>query len=114
MTSRIFGGLASAAEKFVDWLGDMLFPAPPPTPDQAERMVRSAEEKQQAHEQTAQANERAEAQYWLVEEARRQAAKEREEAERAKTAAELYGTPRSYTQEQDNGRERDRGYERER
>jgi hypothetical protein len=114
ITSRIFGGLASAAEKFVDWLGDMLFPAPPPTPDQAERMVRSAEEKQQAHAEQAAHQERNESQYWLVEEARRQAAKEREEAERAKTAAELYGTPRSYTQEQDNGRERDRGYERER
>ncbi|MBV8401726.1 MAG: hypothetical protein JOZ17_23835 [Acetobacteraceae bacterium] len=112
ITSRIFGGLASAAEKFVDWLGDMLFPAPPPTPDQAERMVRSAEERQQANEQTAQHTERAEAQHWLVEEARRQAAKEREDAERAKTAAERYGTP--HAQEQDNGRERDRGYELER
>ena len=88
--------------------------APPPTPDQAERMVRSAEEKQQTNEQTAQHTERTEAQHWLVEEARRQAAKEREEAERAKTAAELWGTPRSYTQEPDNGRERDRGYELER
>ncbi|MBV8577307.1 MAG: hypothetical protein JOZ58_19985 [Acetobacteraceae bacterium] len=114
ITSRIFGGLASAAEKFVDWLGDMLFPAPPPTADQAERMVRSAEEKQQAHAEQAAHQERSEAQHWLVEEARRQAAQEREEAERAKTAAELYGTPRSYTQEQDNGRERDRGYELER
>lgn len=111
ITSRIFGGLANAAEKFVDWLGDMLFPAPPPTPDQAERMVRAAEENQQAHEQTAQAHERTEAHYWLVEEARRRAA-EREAEERAKTAAERYGRPRA--QEWDNDRERDRGYELER
>jgi hypothetical protein len=110
ITSRIFGGLASAAEKFVDWLGDVLFPAPPPTPDQAERMVRSAEEKQQAHAEQAAHQERNESQYWLVEEARRQAAKERGEAEQAKTAAERFGTPRA--QEWDD--DRDRGYERER
>lgn len=114
IVSRIFGGLARGVEKFFDFLGDMIAPAPPPTPDQAERMARSAEEKQQAHAEQAAHQERNEAQHWLVEEARRQAAKEREEAERAKTAAELYGTPRSYTQEQDNGRERDRGYELER
>jgi MobA/MobL family len=110
--SRIFGGLASAAEKFVDWLGDVLFPAPPPTRDQAERMERVAEERQQAHAEQAAQQERTEAQHWLVEEARRQAAREREEEERAKTAAERYGTPRA--QEWDNDRDRDRGYERER
>lgn len=112
ITSRIFGGLASAAEKFVDWLGDVLFPAPPPTKDQAERMERVAEERQQAHTEQAAQQERTEAQHWLVEEARRQAAQEREDAERAKTAAERYGTPRA--QEWDNDRDRDRGYERER
>ncbi|MBV8846030.1 MAG: hypothetical protein JO307_24740, partial [Bryobacterales bacterium] len=112
ITSRIFGGLASAAEKFIDFLGDMLFPAPPPTPDQAERMVRSAEEKQQAHAEQAAHQERTESQYWLIEEARRRVAeKEREEA-RAPTAAERFGTPRA--QEWDNDRERDRGYELER
>jgi hypothetical protein len=112
ITSRIFGGLASAAEKFVDWLGDVLFPAPPPTKDQAERMERVAEERQQAHAEQAAQQERTEAQHWLVEEARRQAAREREEEERAKTAAERYGTPRA--QEWDDDRDRDRGYERER
>jgi MobA/MobL family len=110
--SRIFGGLARGVEKFVDWLGDVLFPAPPPTRDQAERMERVAEERQQADAEQAAQQERTEAQHWLVEEARRQAAREREEEERAKTAAERYGTPRA--QEWDNDRERDRGYERER
>jgi hypothetical protein len=110
--SRIFGGLARGVEKFVDWLGDVLFPAPPPTKDQAERMERVAEERQQAHAEQAAQQERTEAQHWLVEEARRQAAQEREDAERAKTAAKLYGTPRSYTQEWDD--EHDRGRERER
>jgi hypothetical protein len=110
--SRIFGGLARGVEKFVDWLGDVLFPAPPPTRDQAERMERVAEERQQAHTEQAAQQERTEAQHWLVEEARRQAAREREEEERAKTAAERYGTPR--VQEWDDDRARDRGYERER
>ena len=105
-------GLSRMAEKFFETLSDFFAPRPPPTRDQAERMERSAEEKQQTHAEQAAHQERNESQYWLVEEARRQAAKEREEAERAKTAAERFGTPRSYTQEQDN--DRDRGYERER
>lgn len=110
IVTRILGGVSRMAEKFFDFLGDMIAPAPPPTPDQAERMVRSAEEKQQAHAEQAAHQERNESQYWLVEEARRQAAKERGEAERAKTAAERFGTPRA--QEWDD--DRDRGYERER
>ena len=92
----------------------MIAPAPPPTRDQAERMVRSAEEKQQVHTEQAAHQERNESQYWLIEEARRQAAQEREDAERAKTAAERYGTPRSYTQEWDDDRDRGRERERER
>jgi hypothetical protein len=77
-------------------------------------MERAAEENQQARaEQTAQ-TERTESQYWLVEEARRQAAREREEEERAKTAAERFGTYKPRAQEPDNERDRDRGYELER
>jgi MobA/MobL family len=111
--SGFLRGLSRMMERFFDFLGDMLFPAPPPTPDQAERMVRSAEEKQQAHAEQAAHQERNESQYWLIEEARRRVAEqEREDAARAKTAAERFGTPRA--QEQDNGRERDRGYELER
>jgi MobA/MobL family len=103
-------GLSQAVENFLESLSDFLAPAPPPTKDQAERMARSAEETAQANEQTAQHTERAEAQHWLVEEARRRAAQEREEAERAKTAAELYGTPRAqeWDDEHDRGRERER------
>lgn len=111
IVTRILGGVSRAVEKFFDFLGDMIAPAPPPTKDQAERMVRAAEENQQAHAEQAAQSERAEAQHWLVEEARRRA-QEREEEERAKTAAERYGTPRA--QEQDNERDRDRGYELER
>ena len=46
------------SQKFIDFLGDMIAPAPPPTPDQSERMVRSAEEKQQAHAEQAAHQER--------------------------------------------------------
>lgn len=91
-------GLSSMAESFIETLSNILFPPPPPTRDQAERMARSAEEKQQANEQTAQTNERAEAQHWLVEEARRRAAEK--EAGRSP--------------ESERPKEPDRGYERER
>lgn len=111
VVSRIFGGLARGVEKFIDFLGDMIAPAPPPTKDQTERMVRAAEENQQVHTEQAAHQERTKSQYWLIEEARRRA-QEREEEERAKTAAERFGTPRA--QEWDNERDQDRGYERER
>ena len=52
------------------------------TPDQAERQARSNAEQQEARAHEAAQAERAEAQHWLVEEARRQAAREREEEER--------------------------------
>jgi hypothetical protein len=84
-------GLSSMAESFIATLSNILFPPPPPTRDQAERMARSAEEKQQA-------NERAEAQHWLIEEARRRAAEK--EAGRSP--------------ESQRPKEPDRGYERER
>jgi hypothetical protein len=113
-TGGFLRGLARGVEKFLESLSDFLAPPPPPTRDQAERMARSAEEKQQAHaHQEAQA-ERDTGQYWLIEEARRRVAEqEREDAARAKTAAERFGTPRA--QEWDNERDQGRGgYERER
>jgi len=107
-TGGFMRGLASAAEKFIDFLGDMLFPAPPPTPDQAERMVRSAEEKQQAHAEQAAHQERTESQYWLIEEARRRVAEQERE-----DGLDRYRSGRS-RDDDDGGRERDRGYELER
>ena len=64
---------------FIFWLADSIAPPPPPTRDQAERMARSAEEKQEARAQQEVHAER-EAQHWLIVEAQQQAAREREEA----------------------------------
>lgn len=52
-----FGGVARAVEKVFDFFADMIAPAPPPTKDQAERMVRAADER---HEETATAQQTAE------------------------------------------------------
>ena len=43
--SNVSGSLAKVVENFLASLFDTLFPPPPPTRDQAERMARSAEEK---------------------------------------------------------------------
>jgi len=49
--TRVLGGLlgrlAHGVESFIAYLGDFLSPPPPPTQDQAERMVQVAEEKQE-------------------------------------------------------------------
>jgi hypothetical protein len=46
-TGRVLGGLASLAGKMFDFLSDMIAPPTPPTPEQAERMVQAAEERQE-------------------------------------------------------------------
>jgi MobA/MobL family len=107
IASRIFGGMARAVEKFFDFLGDMIAPAPPPTKDQAERMVRAAEENQQERAAETAQTERAEAQHWLIEEARRRAA-EREAGRSPESERPRDRDDDDYGRE----RERDRGYER--
>ena len=103
----IIGGLADGAEKALgaalDFAADFIAP-PPPTKDQAERMVRAAEETQQ---ERAGQTEHAEAQHWLIEEARRRAA-EREEEERFRSIMQKAARD----DERDRGYERERGYER--
>ena len=96
-------GLAS----FIGWLADSIAPPPPPTRDQAERIARSAEEKQEARQQR-------EAQEAAHEFLLREIERSRQSADQKPTAAELYGTPKPPAQERDNERERDRDYERER
>ncbi|MBV8576044.1 MAG: MobA/MobL family protein, partial [Acetobacteraceae bacterium] len=104
--SQIFGGIGKAFMSFIEQLADFLAPPPPPTPDQAERMARAAEEQQEAHaRQTAQAEQEA-AQHWLIAEAQRQAAREREEEDRFRRI--MRDAARA------EERDRDRGYERER
>ena len=44
-------GLGKIFASFINWLADSIAPPPPPTRDQAERMARSAEEKQEARAQ---------------------------------------------------------------
>jgi MobA/MobL family len=100
-------GLASVVGKFFDFLGDMIAPPPPPTRDQAERMVRAAEENQQERAAETAQTERAEAQYWLIEEARRRAA-EREAGRSPESERPRDRDDDDYGRE----RERDRGYER--
>jgi hypothetical protein len=97
-TGSFLGSLGKIFESFVGWLADSIAPLPPPTFDQAERMARSAEEKQEARAQQEAQAER-EAQHWLIIEAQQQAAREREEAQNE--------------QENARRREQDRGYERE-
>jgi hypothetical protein len=45
--TRILGGIAGMIGKLADALSDFIAPAPPPTKDQAERMERAAEERQE-------------------------------------------------------------------
>jgi hypothetical protein len=56
--ARIFGGflrgLAQLGEKLIDFFGDLIAPAPPPTRDQAEREHRAAEEQAPARAAAAQ------------------------------------------------------------
>jgi hypothetical protein len=85
-------------EGIIGFLADAFSPPPPPTKDQAERMVWAAEEKQEVRaEQAARADR--EAQHWLIIEAQQKADRERE------TAAE--------NDQHARRREQDRGYERE-
>jgi hypothetical protein len=94
----VLRGLGKIFESVIGWLADAISPPPPPTKDQAERMVWAAEEKQEVRaEQAAQAER--EAQHWLIIEAQQQAAREREDAEKEQAHAQ---------------RREDRGYERER
>lgn len=99
IASRFFGGLGKALASFIDQLADFLAPAPPPTRDQAERMAKAAEEKQEERAQRDAQAERDAAQHWLIEEARRRA------AEREAGLSPESPRPRD---------DRDRGYERER
>jgi hypothetical protein len=95
---RILGSVGRVFSALLDFAANMIAPPPRPTPDQAERMARSAEERQEARgEQEAQAQR--DEQHWLIIEALKKA-REREEAESE--------------QERASRRERDRGYERER
>jgi hypothetical protein len=96
----VLRGLGKIFASFIGWLADSIAPPPPPTRDQAERMARSAEEKQEARTQQEAQTER-EAQHWLIVEAQQRAAREREEAAENE-------------QWHARHREKDRGYERER
>ena len=102
-------GLGKLFASFINWLADSIAPPPPPTSDQAERMARSAEE--QATDRAwreAEARQHADHEFLLREiERSRQSADHMENP----TAAELYGTPKPWTQERDKERERDRELE---
>ena len=96
----ILRGLGKIFASFINWLADSIAPPPPPTRDQAERMARSAEEKQDARAQHEAHAER-EARHWLIVEAQQNAARQREEAAENE-------------QSHARRREQDRSYERER
>ena len=106
IVTRIFGGLSRAAEKFVDFLGDMIAPAPPPTPDQAQRMANTAAEQAVEQEAREAAARREAAHDFLLREIERS----RQSTDQTPTAAERFGTPGRSTERDDGGR----GYERER
>jgi hypothetical protein len=95
----VLRGLGKIFASFVGWLADSIAPPPPPTRDQAERMARSSEEKQDARVQQDVQAER-EAQHWLIIEAQRQAERERGEAAESE-------------QQHARRREQDRSYERD-
>ena len=89
--NRLLGSVASAVSKMLDVLADMIAPAPPPTRDQAERMHRTAEEREAASEarqendarlaetnEMIRANKRAEAERQANEERTRQRQREEE------------------------------------
>jgi hypothetical protein len=95
---------------FIFWLADSIAPPPTPTRDQAERMARSAEEKQEAR---AQHEAKEAAHEFILREIERSRHSSDQMPTQTPTAAELYGPPKSRAQERDNERERDRGYERE-
>jgi hypothetical protein len=95
----VLRGLFKIFASFIGWLADSIAPPPPPTLDQAERMARSSEEKHEARAQQEGVQAEREARHWLIIEAQRQAAREREEAE---------------SEQQHARRREDRSYERER
>jgi hypothetical protein len=96
----ILRGLGKIFASFIGWLADSIAPPPPPTRDQAERMARSAEEKQETRAQHEVHAER-EAHWLIVEAQQKAAAREREEAAENE-------------QSHARRREQDRSYERER
>jgi hypothetical protein len=95
--SNLSGSFAKAVETFLAGIFSFFDSGPPPTKDQAERAARSAEENQQERAAETAQTERTDAQYWLIEEARRRAA-EREEGR---------------SPESERPKEPDRGYERD-
>jgi hypothetical protein len=102
-------GLGKLFASFINWLADSIAPPPPPTRDQAERMARSAEE--QATDRAwreAEARQHADYEFLL-----REIERSRQSADHINnpTAAELYGTPKPWTQERDKERDRDRELE---
>jgi hypothetical protein len=105
----ILRGLGKLFARFIGWLADSIAPPPPPTRDQAERMARSAEERQEAGaQQQAEARQQAEQEFLLCEIER---SRQSTDHINNPTAAELYGTPKPWTQERDKERDRDRELE---
>ena len=101
-------GLSKLFSSFINWLADSIAPPPPPTRDQAERMARSAEEKQEARAQ----HEARDAEHeFILREIERSRQSLDQMPTQPPTAAELYGTPKPRAQERDNQREWDRGLE---
>jgi len=97
-TRSILGGVGRLLEGFIGWLADSIAPPPPPTRDQAERMVHAAEEKQEARAEQAAHAERDE-RHWLIIEALKQA-REREDKENEQESARRRAQDKGYEREQ--------------
>jgi len=114
--SRIIGAIAKRFSSLIVAIADFIAPAPPPTRDQAERMERAVEERQQDHAAAAQQQEKDERLTEILQQIAR------DDAQREESLAQRYGfrpiirpVQREHDREDDGGRERerDRGYEME-
>jgi hypothetical protein len=110
--SRLLGAIAERFASVIMALADFLAPAPPPTKDQAERMERASEERQEQNATAAQQQEKDERLQQILEQIAR------DDAQRDLSFAQRYGRPitreAGRDRDDDSGRERerDRGYER--
>jgi hypothetical protein len=108
--SRLLGAIAERFASLIIALADFIAPAPPPTRDQAERMERAAEERQEQNAAAAWGQEKDERLRATLEQIAR------DDAQRDLSFAERFGRPptrevnlgRDHDRDDDYGRERER------